>query len=63
MSLHTRTVLSTEEVTMRVLSGLNSAEETQSSWPRRTSADAVTIPVPFGLNAAEWCSLTLGMGQ
>ena len=57
---------------MRVPSGLNAAEQTASSWPRRASElawpvaashtravlspDAVTIRVPSGLNAADLTS-------
>ncbi len=63
-----RAVLSSDAVTMRDPSGLNAAEFTIASWPRRTaialpvaasqmravlSSDAVTMREPSGLNAAE----------
>src|ERR1700730_15537352 len=63
-----RAVLSPDAVTMRDPSGLNAAETTTSSWPRRTaislalaasqmravlSTDAVTMRDPSGLKAAE----------
>src|SRR5215470_13383471 len=63
-----RAVLSTDAVTTRVPSGLNAADLTSSSCPRRTlisfpviasqiravlSADAVTMRFPPGLKAAE----------
>ena len=70
-ALHTRAVLSSDAVTMRLPSGLHAAHKTQSLWPSRTmgspepsafhtravlSSDAVTMRLPSGLHAAELTS-------